>query len=83
MTGLSERLETLNSRSGEEAALAVKAGKKASILRMLFLPPAVFILEYLLKANFIKGLDGLVKSVLAAYFVFVREVKIWELLMRG
>ena len=78
MTGLSERLEALNLKSGEEAALAVKAGKKASIMHLILLPPAVFMLKYFLKLNFFRGVDGLVNSAMSAYFVFVKEVKIWE-----
>ena len=78
MISLREKLDELNAKTGIEAGLAVRAGKKASVLRMLFLPPAVFLLEYLLKLNFFRGLDGLVNSALAAYFIFVKEVKIRE-----
>ena len=46
---------------------------------MLFRPPARFLKMYVLRAGFLDGRAGFVLASLAAYYVFLKYAKVWEL----
>jgi glycosyltransferase involved in cell wall biosynthesis len=54
-------------------------GRTRTLLAMLFRPPARFLRMYVLRAGFLDGRAGFVLAVLAAYYVFLKYVKVWEL----
>lgn len=54
-------------------------GKKFSYFRLVFKPPIKFFETYFLKLGFLDGLAGFVISLGAAYSIFLRIIKIWEI----
>ncbi len=62
------------------AALALHAsGERFSALRAIVHPPAVFLGTYLFKQGFRDGSAGLAIAGFAAYYVFLRQMKLWQL----
>jgi glycosyltransferase involved in cell wall biosynthesis len=57
----------------------VARGRTASLFAMLFRPPARFLRMYVLRLGFLDGRAGFVLAALAAYYVFLKYVKVWEL----
>ncbi|OGH04280.1 MAG: hypothetical protein A2600_11055 [Candidatus Lambdaproteobacteria bacterium RIFOXYD1_FULL_56_27] len=54
-------------------------GKRPSLAKLLLKPPYKFFECYLLKAGFLDGLPGLIIAVGAAYSIFLKFAKLWEL----
>ncbi len=55
-----------------------RAKRAPSYLKLLFIPPVIFLRSYVWKRGFLDGLPGLVISWLAAFYVFMREAKLRE-----
>jgi glycosyltransferase involved in cell wall biosynthesis len=68
-----DRYTTLASRQMHED------GRRAGVLQVLLHPPAAFLRNYLLRGGIRQGSVGLVVSMLNAYYVFCKFVKLWEL----
>lgn len=61
-------------------ALALfKQGKRFSLPQLLFRPISKFLETYVLKRGFLDGYPGFVIAVSAAYSVFLKWAKLWEL----
>ena len=71
--GRLDRYTTLAAR-----ALAAR-GRRFSPARAVLQPPVTFLQTYLLKQGFRDGAAGLAIAGFAAYYVFLRQVKLWEL----
>jgi len=61
------------------AGEAFAAGQRPSLRRMLGNSLFRFLRGYLLQGGFLDGVPGLVVAVSTAWYVFVREAKLWEL----
>jgi glycosyltransferase involved in cell wall biosynthesis len=61
----------------------VARGKTSSLVAMLFRPPWRFLRMYVFRMGFLDGRAGFVLAVLAAYYVFAKYAKVWELTARG
>lgn len=57
----------------------VARGARGSLFPMLFRPPARFLRMYLLRAGFLDGRAGFFLAWMAAYYVFLKYAKVWEL----
>jgi glycosyltransferase involved in cell wall biosynthesis len=68
-----------NSYTGIAAMELLKNGRRFSLFKLIFSPPATFIKMYLLKLGILDGLEGLMLSVFSAYYVLVKNLKLWEL----
>lgn len=68
-----DRYSTLGAQQWSEA------GKKFSLFKLLTKPPTKFIEAYFFKAGFRDGLAGFVIAVSAAYSVFLKFAKLWEI----
>lgn len=79
---LSDQVATNDRYSGLLAKKDFEAGKKFSFLKLVFKPWTKFIECYFLKRGFLDGLPGLIIAVSAAYSIFLRWSKIWELEMK-
>lgn len=76
---LSEQVNT-NNRYSTLGAIELRArGKKFSVAKLIFKPISKFLETYLIKGGFRDGLAGFVISVGAAYSVFLKFAKLWEL----
>jgi len=76
---LAEQVATNNRYSGLGAAELLKAGKRFSVLKLLGKSVSKFFETYVIKQGFRDGLPGLIISVGAAYSVFLKFAKLWEL----
>ena len=72
-------LERLNSYTSIAARELAGRGKRFKLRHVLLSPAATFCKMYLLKAGFLDGREGLLLSILSAYYVFVKYLKLWEL----
>lgn len=54
-------------------------GKRASALSILLSPVAAFLRSYILKRGFLDGTQGLAISAFAAHYVFLKNLKLWEM----
>jgi glycosyltransferase involved in cell wall biosynthesis len=57
----------------------VARGARGSLLSMLFRPPARFLKMYVLRLGFLDGRAGFFLAAMAAWYVFLKYAKVWEL----
>lgn len=76
---ISHQVITNDRYSSLQAEDHIRKGKKFSLLKLVIKPWVKFIECYFLKLGFLDGFAGFVIAVGAAYSVFLRWVKIWEL----
>ncbi len=76
---ISEQVTTNNRYSGLQAEKLQRDGKKFSLFKLIIKPYVKFIETYFLKRGFMDGLPGFIISVGAAYSVFIKWAKLWEL----
>jgi glycosyltransferase involved in cell wall biosynthesis len=76
---ISDQVITNDKYSGLQADALAAAGKKFSLWKLVFKPMTKFFETYLLKRGFLDGLPGFIISVSAAYSVFLKWAKLWDL----
>jgi glycosyltransferase involved in cell wall biosynthesis len=76
---LTDQIETNNRYSGLGALEMHRRGKRFWLLGLLFRPCSKFFETYVWKRGFLDGLPGFIISVGAAYSMFLRYAKLWEL----
>lgn len=76
---LAHQIDTNNRYSGLGAEDLDLRGKRFSLLKLIFKPWSKFMETYVFKGGFMDGLPGLIISVGAAYSVFLKFSKLWEL----
>lgn len=73
------RFPVLDKHSTRAATAYFEKGKKGSWLRMCIKPFARFIAGYIVKGGFMDGTLGWMIARSEAYYVWMREAKLWEL----
>jgi glycosyltransferase involved in cell wall biosynthesis len=76
---LSEQIATNNRYSGLGAEELRARGTRFSILKLVFKPLSKFFETYVVKFGFLDGMAGFIIAVGAAYSVFLKFAKLWEL----
>ncbi len=76
---LTEQIGTNNRYSSLGALELHRKGKKFSLGALMFKPISKFLETYIWKLGFRDGMAGLVIAVGAAYSVFLKQAKLWEL----
>jgi len=76
---LSEQVNTNNRYSSLGAVELHSKGKKFSLFKLLTKPLSKFLETYLIKGGFRDGMPGFVIAVGAAYSVFLKFAKLWEI----
>ncbi len=76
---LTHNVNKNNLYSSIGAASLYKAGKKPSLLKMLLKPLSKFIECYVYKLGFLDGLAGFIIAIGAAYSMFLKQSKLWEI----
>ena len=76
---ISSRNQTNERHSTRAAEALYTAGKKSNLLRMLIKPIARFFAGYVLRLGFLDGYYGWIISKSEMHYVWLREVKLWEL----
>lgn len=78
-----ESLSDHHARLDRYTTLAAEAlaarGRRFSPARAILQPPVTFLQTYLLKGGFRDGSAGLAIAGFAAYYVFLRQMKLWQL----
>lgn len=54
-------------------------GKRANAISILLSPVAAFLRSYIFKRGFLDGTQGLAISIFAAHYVFLKNLKLWEM----
>jgi hypothetical protein len=73
------RFQELNVATSRDADILAAKGKRATVWRLLFSPFGAFLQSYLGQKKWRDGIAGLVDAMFAAYEVFVRYAKLWEI----
>ncbi len=73
-----DRVKTINRHSDIAAETLFKEGFAPSVLRLTFKPFFRFINEYFFRLGFLDGKAGFFVCITAAYYVFLREMKLFE-----
>jgi len=76
---LRHNIDTNNSYSSIMAEDLYKAGKKFCFLKLIFKPLGKFLEVYIYKRGFMDGMPGFIIAVGAAYSMFLKFAKLWEL----
>jgi (heptosyl)LPS beta-1,4-glucosyltransferase len=61
------------------AAESHAQGRRASAAKMLLSPVNAFLRSFILKRGFLDGIPGLAIACFAAHYVFLKNLKLWEL----
>jgi len=73
------RFQELNTETSRDAATLAAQGKRATVWRLVLSPFGAFLQSYLVQKQWRNGIAGLVEAMFAAYAVFVRYAKLWEI----
>jgi len=76
---VSHHLQRMNHYTSLAAAEMHEEGRRAGVGALLLHPPAAFARNYLLRGGLRQGSVGLVISLLNAYYVLLKFLKLWEL----
>ncbi len=76
---LKDNITTNNSYSSISADILYKKGTKHSLPKLLFKPFGKFLESYFFKRGFLDGMPGFIISIGAAYSMFLKYAKLWEL----
>lgn len=76
---LSDQVITNDKYSTLGAKHLKESGKKFSYLKLIFKPFIKFVETYIFKRGFLDGMPGFIISIGAAYSMFLKFAKLWEL----
>lgn len=76
---LTEQVSTNNRYSGLGAHELYDRGRRFRLAKLVFKPCSKFLETYVIKRGFLDGLPGFIIAVGAAYSVFLKFAKLWEL----
>ena len=74
-----KRIDKSNKYSQAKAEDKFEKGNGVSIFTLIFIFPLTFIQIYFFKGHFRDGVDGLLTSMNAAFYNFMKYAKLWEL----
>jgi len=75
---LGHHLEKMARYTGQLAEEARARGRRPSLSKLVLDPPWKFLRMYLLEGGWRMGVRGLVLSVMAAVYVFLKQARLWE-----
>lgn len=78
-----EQVATNNRYSGLGAEALLAKGEKFKLTKLMFKPISKFLETYVIKRGFQDGLPGFIIAVGAAYSIFLKYAKLWELQKLG
>ena len=76
---LSDHLTRIDRYTTLVAAQLLDNGHRAGPIDLVVHPPAAFLRNYLFRRGCLQGVPGLVVSLMNAYYVFLKQAKLWEL----
>lgn len=75
---LAHHVDKVNSYSSAQAENLYAKGRNPSALELLMVPPLAFLKQYLLRREFVNGIDGVIVSYMFAFQRFIRLAKTRE-----
>lgn len=78
-TDLRDQIDRINHYSTLSARQMYEAGRRTGPLEILLHPPAAFLRNYILRRGFLEGTAGLTISLMNAWYVGLKFMKLWEL----
>ncbi|HAO88230.1 MAG TPA: glycosyltransferase family 2 protein [Gammaproteobacteria bacterium] len=75
----SQRIAKSNKYSQAKAEDKFEKGSSVSVITLIFVFPLTFIQIYFFKGYFLDGVDGLLTSMNAAFYNFMKYAKLWEI----
>lgn len=78
-TSISDHVQRMNTYTDRMAKSAFQRGKRSNILKILGSPIFNFIKKYIFNLGFLDGYYGLIICIMAAYYSFLKYVKLYEL----
>lgn len=79
LDNLSEHVQVVDRYTTLAAQELAARRQSVKLSQLLLAPPATFLKSYLLKQGFRDGFPGLCIAGFAAYYVFLKHAKLWEL----
>lgn len=76
---LAHHVDKINSYTTAQSKKLHEAGRDPSVFALLFLPPLAFFKQYILRRQFVNGIDGIVVAHMYAFQRFLRIAKAREL----
>ncbi|MFO7870996.1 MAG: glycosyltransferase family 2 protein [Kiritimatiellia bacterium] len=80
---ITDQLASLNHFSTITAQTRFEEGDRFRLVDLIFRPPLRFLRSYVIKRGFMDGLAGLVVAASAAFGVFAKYAKLWELHLKA
>ncbi len=77
---LSDHLNRIQSYTTMSAEEKFRSSKKFSFLNLILNPGFKFIKTYFFQRAFLKGSRGLIFSIMASFYVFLKYAKLWEII---
>jgi len=78
-----DQVATNNRYSGLGAEALHSKGQKFQLSKLILKPISKFLETYIFKRGFLDGLPGFIIAVGAAYSIFMKFVKLWEIQKYG
>lgn len=79
LPSLRERFLMLNTATSQDAAALAAQGKRTTMWSLVAAPFLTFLKVYIGQNAWRNGIPGFIDAMFAAYEVFVRHAKLWEL----
>jgi glycosyltransferase involved in cell wall biosynthesis len=76
---MSDLVTRFNKYTDLDAKQAHLSGKRFNLIRLLLKPPAKFLQQYLWYGMYRQGLAGFTLSSLWSYYIFLKEIKLYEI----
>lgn len=80
---INSRYRTINLHSTRAAEALFKEGRSSNLLKMLFKPWIRFFTSYVIRLGFLDGYYGWIVAKSEGHYVWLREMKLWEMWMKG
>lgn len=76
---LKSYVDKMNQYTSLDAEKKYKIGKDRDIIYIIFRPFFEFVKKYFFQKGLLLGSQGLILSILSAYYQFLKNIKLWEL----
>lgn len=76
---ITSRYKTINTHSSRAAETLYNSGVKSAFSRMLYKPLFRFLSSYIIRLGFLDGYYGWIIAKSECHYVWLREIKLWEL----
>lgn len=78
-SGIKEITDKNNTYSSLKSKEKFIKEKKASLVKLIFIFPLIFVKTYIIQGYIFSGFRGFVMGILTAYYMFIKEAKLYEL----